>query len=924
MIGSRKVKNVSTESAHDFLRYEYQPLDAIFHPESVAVIGATEREGSVGRTIMRNLLASPFGGTVYPVNPKRPSVLGVKAYSSISKVPEQVDLAVIVTPARTVPGVVRECVQNGVPGAIIISAGFKEIGPEGVALEQEILEEARKGNMRIIGPNCLGVMRPPGGLNATFAHKMANTGSVGFISQSGALCTAVLDWSFRENVGFSAFVSIGSMLDVDWGDLIYYLGNDSRTESIVIYMETIGDARSFMSAAREVALTKPIIVIKPGRTEAAAKAAASHTGSLTGSDEVLEAAFRRSGVLRVREIDDLFNMAEILAKQPRPKGRRLTIITNAGGPGVLATDALITGGGELAKLSVMSMEALNELLPDAWSHNNPVDILGDAEPQRYIQTLEVLANDENSDGLLVILTPQAMTDPTQTAEQLRPYNNLPGKPLLASWMGGAEVSAGELILNQSNIPTFAYPDIASRMFNYMWRYDRNLRGLYETPELPMAEDEVLTAHETVGKIVEEARAAGRTILTEYESKQILAAYDIPVSTTLLAESPDEAVAEAEEIGYPVVLKLNSKTITHKTDVGGVKLNLETADEVREAFEAIESKLEEVEGPGHFDGVTVQPMLDLSEAYEIIIGSSPDPQFGPVLLFGTGGTLVEVFKDRALALPPLTTTLARRMMRRTRIYEALQGIRGRDPVDLDALEKLMVRFSWLVAEQPWISEIDINPLLASPEQLLALDARVVLYGPEVEEEEDLPQLAIRPYPTKYVDTWTTEEGIDVLIRPIRPEDEPLMVKFHEPLSEHSVYMRYFRALNLDQRVQHERLTRICFIDYDREMALVATRKNPESGEREIIGVGRVSRMNNEREAEFALLISDDFQGQGLGTELLRRLLQYARDEEIERVMAYMLPENRGMKRIAENLNFSFRREDDLLRAEIELNGSGQQG
>ena len=918
MIGSRKIKSVSTESAHDFLRYEYQPLDSIFHPESVAVIGATETEGSVGRTIMRNLLASPFGGTVYPVNLKRSSVLGVKAYPSIGEVPEQVDLAVIVTPARTVPGVVRECVEAGVPGAIIISAGFKEIGPEGVALEQEILEEARKGNMRIIGPNCLGVMRPPGGLNATFAHRMANTGTVGFISQSGALCTAVLDWSFRGNVGFSAFVSIGSMLDVDWGDLIYYLGNDSRTESIVIYMETIGDARSFMSAAREVALTKPIIVIKPGRTEAAAQAAASHTGSLTGSDEVLEAAFRRSGVLRVREIDDLFNMAEILAKQPRPKGRQLTIITNAGGPGVLATDALITGGGELAKLSVTSMEALNELLPGPWSHGNPVDILGDAEPARYIQTLEVLANDENSDGLLVILTPQAMTDPTQTAEQLRPYSKLRGKPLLASWMGGAEVSAGQTILNQANIPTFNYPDVAARMFNYMWRYDRNLRGLYETPELPMEESEVLTAEESVGKIVEEARAAGRTILTEYESKQILQAYNIPVSETLLAESPETAVELAEEMGYPVVLKLNSKTITHKTDVGGVKLNLENAEEVRAAYEAIETKLEEVEGPGHFDGVTVQPMLDLSEAYEIIIGSSPDPQFGPVLLFGTGGTLVEVFADRALALPPLTTTLARRMMQRTKIYQALQGIRGRQPVDLDALQKLMVRFSWLVADERWIKEIDINPLLASPEQLLALDARVVLYGPEV-EASDLPELAIRPYPSEYVGRWVTEEGIEVTIRPIRPEDEPLMVKFHEPLSEQSVYMRYFRALNLDQRVQHERLTRICFIDYDREMALVATRRHPETGEREIIGVGRLSRMRNEREAEFALLISDKFQGQGLGTELLGRLLEYARNEGIEYVMAYMLPENRGMKRIADNLGFSFEREDDLLRAEITVNG-----
>ncbi len=915
-----RTKKAHTESAHDFLRYEYEPLDAIFSPKTVAVIGASEQPGSVGRTLLWNLITNSFGGTVYPVNIKRSSVLGIKAYPTIHDVPEEVDLAVIATPAQTVPGIVRDCVDAGVRGAIIISAGFKERGPEGVALEQEILATARAGNMRIIGPNCLGVMSPLSGLNATFANAMARPGSVGFISQSGALCTAVLDWSFHENVGFSHFVSIGSMLDVDWGDLIYYLGNDTRTQSIVIYMETIGDARSFMSAAREVALTKPIIVIKPGRTEAAAKAAASHTGSLTGSDEVLESAFRRSGVLRVEGIDELFNMAEVLAKQPRPQGRRLTIITNAGGPGVLATDALIGDGGELAPLTPETMEALNELLPDHWSHNNPVDILGDADSDRYIATLDVLAEDTTSDGFLIILTPQAMTNPTQTAEQLRPYANMGARPILASWMGGADVAAGESILNQANIPTFAYPDTAARMFNYMWRYDRNLRALYETPTQPAETDDEIRAHEEAGALIDAARQDGRTILTEYESKQILAAYDIPVVKTILAESADEAVAAANDIGYPVVLKLNSKTVTHKTDVGGVKLNIKNDQGVREAFAAISEGVARHAGAEHFHGVTVQPMVDLNEAYEIIIGSSPDPQFGPVLLFGTGGSLVEVYRDRALGLPPLNTTLARRMMQRTKIYEALQGVRGRDPVDLDALEKLMVRFSFLVAEQRWVAEIDINPLLASAEQLLALDARVVLYPPEITDEE-LPKLAIRPYPTQYVWDWETEDGSVVRIRPIRPEDEPLMVQFHEPLSDQSVYMRYFRSLNLDQRTTHERLTRICFIDYDREMALVATRRSSQTGEEEIIGVGRLSKFYQGKEAEFALLISDNFQRQGLGSELLRRLLEIGRVEGVQTVMAYMLPDNRGMKRIAEELGFSFSRQEELLRAEISLDGAG---
>jgi acetyltransferase len=906
----------TTDKALDVYRYAHQPLDAIFSPRSVAVIGATEREGSVGRTILWNLITNSFGGTVFPVNIKRPNVLGIKAYPSVLDIPDEVDLAIIVTPAPTVPGVVRECVEKGAQGAIVISAGFKEIGEAGAELERQIMAEARKSEspFRIIGPNCLGVMSPLTGLNATFANAMARPGNVGFISQSGALCTAILDWSFRENVGFSHFVSIGSMLDVGWGDLIYYLGNDPRTESIVIYMETIGDARAFLSAAREVALTKPIIIIKPGRTEAAAKAAASHTGSLTGSDEVLRAAFRRVGVLRVEQIDDLFHIAEVLAKQPQPKGDSLTIVTNAGGPGVLATDALISSGGRLADISEETMVALNEILPRHWSHNNPIDILGDASPERYAQTLELTAKDPYSDGLLVILTPQAMTDPTRTAEELKQYSTGLGKPILASWMGGADIASGESILNQAGIPTFEYPDTAARMFNYMWRYAYRLRGLYETPQFP--EDEV-EAHDPtpVQKLIDRARESGRTILTEYESKQILSMYGIPTVETRLATIVEEALIAAEEIGYPVVLKLNSETITHKTDVGGVRLNLANAGEVRTAYEAIAAAVMERASVDDFQGVTVQPMLDLGESYELIIGSSPDPQFGPVLLFGTGGTLVEVFKDRELGLPPLNTTLARRMMERTKIYEALKGVRGRDPVDLAELERLMVRFSFLVAEQRCIKEIDINPLLASSERLLALDARVVLYDPE-SCEADLPQLAIKPYPVQYIEPWNMKDGTFLNIRPVRPEDEPLMVDYHEGLSEHSVYMRYFHALKLSHRVEHERLTRSCFIDYDREMVLVAIRREPV---REIVGVARLSKVYGSNEAEFAVLIKDDYQGQGLGTELLKRLLKIARDEQdIGRVIAYILPENLGMKRVAERLGFELKFEDRMIRAEFTVN------
>lgn len=896
------------DHAHDVLRAHRHPLDSIFSPKSIAVIGATENAGSVGRTVFQNLGRGGFNGVVYPVNPKRNSVLAVKAYPDIGAVPERVDLAVICTPAKTVPGIIEDCIRAGVPGAVIISAGFKETGPEGVKLEQQILAAARQAGMRIVGPNCLGVMVPQKGLNATFATTIANPGNVGFLSQSGALCTAVLDWSLKEHVGFSAFISIGSMLDVGWGDLIYYLGDDPNTKSIVIYMETIGDARGFLSAAREVALTKPIIVIKPGRTEGAAKAAASHTGSLTGSDDVLDAAFKRCGVLRVNNISDLFYMSEVLGRQPRPKGNRLTMITNAGGPGVLATDALITAGGALAEVSPGTIAELNKILPAAWSHNNPIDVLGDASADVYTQTLEIAGKDPGSDGLLVILTPQAMTDCTGTAEKLKQFGHIAGKPVLASWMGGKDVAEGEAVLNRAGIPTFPYPDTAARVFSQMWRYADNLRALYETPVPSASANDLASGRAQAGALLQSVRATGRTILTEAESKELLSCYHIPTVLTKVAKTESEATAQANDIGYPVVLKLFSETITHKTDVGGVQLNLKDDGEVQRAFTAIKTTCTEKAGAQHFQGVTVQKMIKLSEGYEIILGSSIDPQFGPVLLFGMGGQLVEVFKDKALALPPLNTTLARRMMETTKIYHALQGVRGRKPVDLDALEKLMVGFSQLVAEQRWIKEIDINPLFASAEELVALDARVILHDPKSEESQ-LPKLAIRPYPVQYVSPWKLRDGTSVLIRPIRPEDEPLMVAFHKTLSAESVYRRYFSQLKLDQRIAHERLTRICFNDYEREMALVVEYQNPRTGAAEILGVGRLSKERGLNQAEFAMLVSDAWQKHGLGTELLKRLVQVGRNEKLSSITADILADNVAMQIVSRKAGFTVTRDPE---------------
>ncbi len=880
--------------------FETSALHVFFAPKSVAVIGATEKAGSVGRSILWNLISSPFGGTVYPVNSKRGSVLGIKAYPTIGAVPGPVDLAVIVTPASTVAGLVRECGAHGVKGVVVISAGFRETGPAGAELERQVVEEARHAGIRLIGPNCLGVMCPITGLNATFAQTMARPGNVGFLSQSGALCTAVLDWSLQEKVGFSAFMSTGAMADVDWGDLIDHLGSDPNTRSIVIYMESVVDARSFLSAAREVALQKPIIVIKAGRTAEGTKAASSHTGSLAGSDDVLDAAFRRCGVLRVDTIGEMFDMVEVLGRQPRPKGPKLLILTNAGGPGVLATDALLTGGGTLAKLSEETMQELNAVLPQHWSHGNPVDIIGDADAERYAKSLEIAAREKDADGLLVIMTPQGMTDPVKIADGLKAYASLPGKPILASWMGGFEAAPGEAILNAAGIPTFPFPDAAVRAFLLMDKYNYNLKGIYETPL--MVEDRTApNARPEIAAHLEQIRQQGRSILTEFEAKEVFKAYGIPVVETKIATSAVQAVECAKTLGYPVVLKLHSETITHKTDVGGVQLNLGDDAAVERAYQCIQESVTAKVGAEHFEGVTVQKMVRSSGAYELILGSSIDSQFGPVVLFGAGGVLVEVYKDRSLAIPPLNTTLARRMMEQTQIYKALRGVRGRKPVDLARLERLLVRFSQLVMEQPWIKEIDINPLLVSSDDIIALDARIILHDKDTPVSA-LPKLAIRPYPAQYAKEIEEAGKPAVRIRPIRPEDEPLMVAFHGTLSERSVYMRYFAWMKLGQRTAHDRLVRMCFIDYDRQIALVAQTTNERTGERQINGVGRLVKSSGGKEAEVAFLISDAHQGQGVGREMMSLLIDFARDEQIETLTATFIRENTPMRRLLERYKF----------------------
>ena len=696
-------------------------LDALFSPCSIAVVGASERPGSVARAVMENLRCFP--GDIYPVNPRRAEVCGLPAWPSLRAIGRPVDLAVIITPAASVAGVMAECALAGVKAVVVISAGFKETGVAGEQMEREILAEARRAGIRLIGPNCLGVMVPSAGLNATFATRMAVPGRVAFLSQSGALGTAILDLSGTEGTGLSAFVSVGSMVDVGWGDLIRYFGDDPGTDSIVMYMESVGDATTFLAAAREVAVRKPMVVIKVGRTAAAARAAASHTGAMTGSDAVFEAAMRQAGVLRVETIEELFDMAEVLAKQPLPRGPRLGIVTNAGGPGALAVDALVARGGEVAVLSPETLARLDGVLPPHWSHGDPVDVLGDADAARFSQAVQWVAEDDGVDGVLVVLTPQSMTDPVAVATAVAAVGRVPGKPLLCSWMGGDAVRDGRRVLNDAGISTHDYPDAAARVFAAMWDRRCRLAWLEETAAGAAGAAGECEIPDEAQRVLREARADGRLLLTEVESKHILAAWGIPVVETVVAVTMSEAVAAAERLGYPVVLKLHSATITHKSDVGGVRLHLETAEAVRRAWGEVAAAV----APADFGGVSVQRMV-ASDGVELILGAVIDPQFGVVMLFGAGGTLVEVWQDRVLALPPLTRETARRWMAGPKIHRALLGIRGRPAADLEALTDVMVRLSAMMLAMPSLVEVDLNPVVATARGVVVLDARMVLAPP----------------------------------------------------------------------------------------------------------------------------------------------------------------------------------------------------
>ncbi|MEN7549398.1 bifunctional acetate--CoA ligase family protein/GNAT family N-acetyltransferase [Rapidithrix thailandica] len=892
-------------------------MKSLFYPQNIAVIGASERNGSIGKRLIQNLMAHDFHGKIFPVSLRHSSIFNNKAYSSVKQIKEPIDLALVAVPACSVPAVIKDCGVKGIKSVIIISAGFRETGTmEGAELEKKIVHYARKYQIRIVGPNCIGVINPYLGLNASIARSMAQKGKVAFVSQSGAICDAILDWGNQRNIGFSYFISPGAMIDVNLADLILFLGDDPHTSAILLYLEFITDARSFLSACREVSYTKPIIVIKAGKTLEAAQSAASHTGSLTGKDAIFEAAFRRTGVLRVDRLEELFLMASVLHKQPTPKHNRLMIVTNAGGPAILATDNLLLGGGKLAELpEQLSPKLSGQLKEKRIKPSNPLDLQNDADQEVYHTAVEELFKIPENDGVLVLVTPQAVNDPEGIVKRLMEVKRQRSKPFLLTIMGAEpnRETIGELM--KAGISPIPYPDTAAKIFNYMWKYAYNIKGIYETPDLH-TEYDADEAREKVLAIIQNARNENRAYLTEIESKALLEAYDLPIVQGALARSVDQAAVIAEKIGYPVVLKVNSVEIAHKNQVGGIVFNLHSEAALRDAYQRIESRIVERFGERAFGGVSVQKMVT-PLLLELIIGATIDEQFGPVLLFGNGGENVEVYKDTALALPPLNTTLAKRLMEQTRIYRNAYKMHKISEEIHERLQQILVRFSRIVLENPEISEIDINPIAVANNDLMVLDAFVALHAPDTDLSK-LPPLAIRPYPDEYQGTWEMSNGEEVTVRPILPEDENLVIAFHKTLSDESVYMRYFYNLSYNTRISHERLARICFIDYDREMALVTLEKD-EKGHDRLIGVGRLTKYRTEEKAEFAIIISDYYQGKGLGAELLKRLIEIGKKEQLKEIVADILPENRGMKTVCEKLGFQVKMdlEEQVLKAKLKL-------
>jgi acetyltransferase len=886
-----------------------EKLDRVFNPMRIAVVGASEREGSIGAKILRNLVGAGYKGVVFPVNPFRKTVQGITSYPSVTKIPEKVDLAVVATPAHTVPQIVEECGEAGVSGIVIVSAGFKEAGEDGADREKQVLKHQKRYGMRIIGPNSFGVIRPRINLYATFAGKQANPGKVAFISQSAAMCASALDWAWEAQVGFSAVVSTGSMLDVDLGDFIDYFGTDPQTRSILLYVESIKNARKFMSAARGFARTKPIVLVKAGRFRESSEATVSHSGSLGGEDAIYDAAFRRAGVVRVEAISELFDCAEALAMQPNPTGPNLTIITNAGGPGIMATDHLIAKGGRLSQLSDEIVQALKNVLPPYCSTANPIDIYEEAPPDRFRSVMEICFKDPCSNGFLVIYTPQGATDPFALAKITVDLAKQTQKPILTSLMSDVNsCREARRVLQKNGIPSFTTPEEAVSTFMYMYSYTQNLELLYQTPEdLPVEQ----TNPTFLKGILRQAFCEGRKVLSLPESMRFLEECKIPTVKTLVAQTPDEAAALSSEIGFPVVMKALSPQITHKSKVDCVILNVCSPSETGVFFDELAKRVRDSGIPAEFWGVTIQPMIR-KNGCELFVGSKKDPQFGPVIIFGMGGRSAELFKDVRVGFPPLDQVLARRLVEDTAVYK--YALSSGHPFNIKLLEEILVKFSQLVTDFPEINEVDINPLVVDESSAVAVDARIVIDTDRLMREfaEHREQLAIASYPKKYVAAWELKNGTKVLLRPIKPEDEGRFNELLKSLSEETMRFRFFELI---KEMSHETLTQYCNLDYDREIAIVAELRQ---GNRRIIGAARLIVELGGKSGEFAVLIGDQWQGLGLGSKLTDYIISVAKDMWLERIYGYVIPNNYKMIRLCDKKGFKIETlDEDTVKVSLAL-------
>jgi acetyltransferase len=880
-------------------------LHRIMKPQQIAVVGASERAGTIGNALMKNLLDGGFTGTVLPINPKYEKIHGHPAFRSVSDLETGIDLAIIATPIHTVPDVVQECVNRKVGGAVIISAGGKEVGAQGSEIEEKIRTVALDSGFRIIGPNCLGVIRPSGNLNTTFVSGMPAAGNLAFVSQSGAICSSILDLAFKEHIGFSHFVSIGSMLDVDFGDMIDYLGNDSSVKSILLYIENITNFRKFMSAARSVSRVKPIIVLKAGRSSAGAKAAASHTGAMVGEDAVYDAAFKRAGIVRVYTIEELFDCAELMAKQPRPQGPRLAIITNGGGPGVMAADFLAGHGQEPATLDPETVTKLDAILPSYWSRNNPIDILGDASAERFRQVLDVCLYSHDLDGILAILAPQALTDPMTVAETL--VDAMKGKqyPIFTCWMGGKSTERAVEFLNESGIPTLETPERAIQAFLHLVAHARNQEMLLEVP--PKVIRNMVFDQKKAEDILAWTTEEG--FLPESEVQGLLAAYGLPVILTERADTEEQAIRLSRSRGYPVAMKLYSSDISHKTDAGGVCLDLRSDAEVHTAYQQIMESARRYKQGARIEGVTIQPYL-ANPDFEILLGAKRDRYFGPVILFGLGGIFTEVLKDKALGLPPMNRLLARRLMQETKAYALLQGYRNRPSADFEKLEEMIMRLSQLLIDFPQIAELDMNPVLIKDGKPIIVDARLLVSSCNIRSPQ---HLVISPYPDENEYRMVTENGIHIFVRPVKPEDAPLFTDLFKVLSPTTIYYRFFGVL---KELRPEMLARFTQIDYDREIALVAIDENAET--ERMLGVARIIGDPDGREGEFAVLIGDAWQGKGIGAGLLRKCLLIAEERGFKYIHGVVLKENTNMLALGKKMGFSINKDEDSGEYELRIN------